>query len=250
MVRRALGLGNYWYWYTADDLRNGIEIAAVVCPLRYDVLIRRDFLAFYAAHRELYARDMPAFVALAKQQTYYRWYTESEVVRCQPERIRNQAALEAGFVERVQRAAQLYEHMIRDGFDPDHPVILKTAERLLPPTADRRAPPTGKLIARRYFLADGCHRVAMLLLRGDTMLRPGYFRVKCFREFSPFDSTSLLVRSLPLNTEAYFRFLSTYYSSPFVFEDRYTFLDYIRQHRPEVLEEVLTVIEADGFASL
>lgn len=248
-VGRAAHIGNYWRWVDPPELRAGIDIAMIVCPLRYDVLVRRDFLAFYAAHRDLYAADFDAFVALVKQGPYYRWFTESEAVRTKPDLLGNSAALDAAFVERLRRAARLYENVQANGFSPDYPITLKTAERLLPPTTDKQGPPTGKLVSSRYFLADGCHRLALLMALGHTRLLPGQFRVKCFRSFSPFDSTSLLTRSLSISPGAYFTFLSSRYCAPFAFAQGYDVVRYIAEHTPALLDEVLSLIQVDGYAA-
>jgi hypothetical protein len=104
-------------------------------------------------------------------------------------------------------------------------------------------------VSDRYFMADGCHRLAFLMARGYTVLPTEYFRVKCFREFSPFDSTSLLARSLPITPSEYFAFLSRRYCRPFVFENRDDFLKYIRAHRPELVDELVSIIRVDGFDS-
>ncbi len=246
-LSRATRVGNYWYWLDVPELQAGIEIVRIVCPLRYDVFVRRDFLAFYAKNRDCYAADFDAFLGLARQGSYYRWFMESEAVRTKRELLGDAAALDAAFADRVRRAARLYESVAQRGFDRAFPILLKTAERLLPPTADKLAPPTGKLISARYFLADGCHRLALLMAMGQTVLPAGYFRVKCFREFSPFDSTSLLARSLGVAPSAYFAFLSSYYCTPWVFDSRDDFLNDIKERRPHLLEEVLSVMRVDGF---
>jgi hypothetical protein len=240
-------LGNYWYWLEDPDLKDGIEIASIVSPLRYDVLVRSDFFAFYAAQRELYHCDFETFVKLAKKEPYYIWYIESEAVRCLPHLRGNTERLDRHFVHRLKKTAALYESVMQEGYTPEFPIILKTAEHLLPPTASKLAPPTGKLISGRYFMADGCHRLALLMALGYTVLPANYFRVKCFRRFSPFDSTSMLAQTLPIEPAAYFAFLSSRYCSPHRFEDKESFLEYIRQHKPELLPEVISVIQVDGF---
>lgn len=247
-LRRAARIGNFWYWLDVPELANGIEIAALIAPLRYDVLIRRDFLAFYAAHRGLYSADFDAFVQAAKHGSYYRWFMTSEAVRCKRDLLADVDALEREFVDRVRRAAGVYEDLLAHGFRAQSPIILKTAEHLSPPTTDPQGPPSGKQVSARYFLADGCHRLAMLMLLGYTVLPAEYLRVKYFRSFSPFDSTSLLAQSLPLEPEAYFSFLSGRYCAPAVFTRKDQFLDYIRQHKPEYLDEVSSIIRVDGFA--
>lgn len=246
-LRRAARMGNYWYWLDAPELAAGIEIAALIAPLRYDVLIRRDFLAFYADHRGLYAANFDAFVQAAKQGSYYRWFMTSEAIRCKRDLLTDADALEGEFIQRVRRAAGVYEDLLVHGFRRESPIILKTAERLLPPTTDPQGPPSGKQVSGRFFLADGCHRLALLMLLGYTVLPAEYLRVKCFRTFSPFDSTSLLAQSLPLEPAAYFRFLSGRYCAPAVFAQKDQFLDYIRQHAPEYLAEVSSILRVDGF---
>lgn len=246
-VNRITRRGNYWYWLEAPELQNGVNIDALISPLRYDVLVRRDFFAFYAKHRDLYRSDFTAFINRAKQHSYYTWYMESEAVRCEPHLLSNIEALDAKFISRICKSVALYDSIMEHGFTQQHPIILKTAERLLPPTSDRLGPPTGKFVSARYFMADGCHRLALLMAMGYTTLPTGYFRIKCFREFSPFDSTSLLARALPIGPAAYFAFLSSNYCAPQIFEDKDSFLGYIKKKKPEFMPEVLSVIRVDGF---
>lgn len=246
-VRRVAGIGNYWFWAEVPELANGIEIASIVCPLRYDVLVRRDFISFYATHRDLYDSDPNGFIALTKQTSYYTWYLESEAVRTNKHLRGKPTALDQDFHKRIGRVVALYESVQKDGFSSRFPITLKTAKRILPPTTDRGGPPTGKQVRAKYFLADGCHRLALLMMLGYQMLPASYFRVQCYREFSPFDSTGLLARRLLPEPSAYFGFLSTYYTAPVVLTNRSDFLDYVRSCKPEFLEEVLSVIRADGF---
>jgi hypothetical protein len=246
-ARRAAHVGNYWYWLDVPALAEGIEIASLVSPLRYDVVLRREFFPFYLAHQDLYDSDFEAFANLAMDTQYYTWYTQSEVIRCSPYRLNSDELLRSGFVEKIRGAVELYESMMARGFDPQFPIVLRTAERLLPPTADRSAPPTGKEVSARYFLADGCHRLAMLIQMGYEVLPAAYFRVQCFREFSPFDSTSLLAQSLPIQPAAYFDFLSSHYCAPFSFATRDEFVKWINENRPSLCAEVLSVMRVDGF---
>ncbi len=246
-LRRATHLGNYWNWAEAPELGAEVEIATLVCPLRYDVIVRRNFFAFYAERRELFQCDPAAFLALVRQSPYHTWFTTSELICSLTHLCGDQAAIETAFAERVRRSAALYESMAARGFDSSAPIILKTAAQLLPPTTDRRGPPTGKLVSGRYFLADGCHRLALLMFLGHTVLPAVSFRVKCFKTFSPFDSTSLLARSLPIEPGAYFAFLSSRYCTPRIFENGCELLEYILLERPTYLEEVLSLIWVDGF---
>ena len=248
-VKRATRLGNYWYWLEVPELEKGVDIASLICPLRYDVIVRRDFLSFYAAHRDLYSSDFDTFANLVGESAYFTWYVRSDTIRSRPYLLDDPDDLWIRFVNKIRKAVDLYESMLQSGYDERYPIILKTAEHLLPPGADRRAPPTGKFISDRYFMADGCHRLAFLMTMGYTVLPAGHFRVKCFREFSPFDSTSLLARSLPITPSEYFTFLSSRYCHPSIFENGESFFRYIREHRPELIDELLSIIRVDGFDS-
>ncbi len=246
-VRRVLRFRNYWYWIEAPELADGIEIATIVCPLRYDVLVRRDFFSFYASHLDLCDADWDAFVDLTRGTSYYTWYLESEAVRTNAHLRSDPGALELDFEKRIRRAITLYESVQKDGFSTRFPITLKTAKRLLPPTTDRGGPPTGKRVGTKYFLADGCHRLALLMALGFHTLPANYFRVKYYQEFSPFDSTSLLARRLLREPSDYFRYLSTYYTAPEVFSNRNDLMNHVERHKPELLDEVESVIRADGF---
>ena len=248
-VKRVARLGNYWYWLQVPELEEGVNIASLICPLRYDVIVRRDFYTLYTAQHDLYNSDFEAFVNLVKKSSNFTWYMSSDTVRSRPYLLEDTDALWKIFVNRIRRAVDLYEEVLENGFDDRFPIVLKTAEHLLPPTGDRRKPPTGKMVSDRIFMADGCHRLAILMTMGFTELPTSYFRVKCFREFSPFDSTSLLAGSLPISPSEYFVFLSSRYSRPFTFENGDSFFSYIREHRPELAHELLAIVQVDGFDS-
>ena len=246
-VKRTTRLGNYWYWLQVPELEDGVNIATLICPLRYDVIVRRDFYSLFVAHRDLYRSDFDTFVELASRSPYYTWYVRSELIRTSPYLLDDPDGLQNRFTKQVHLAVQLFELIEENGFDPQFPIVLRTAEHLLPPTGDRRLPATGKVVSDRYFMADGCHRLAYLMLTGCKVLPAEYFRVQCFREFSPFDSTSLLAQSLPILTADYFTYLSSRYCYPDIFEDRDSFLRYLKKYKPELVAEVLTVIRVDGF---
>lgn len=246
-LQRTSRVGNYWSWIQVPELSNGIEIAAIICPLRYDVLVRRNFYSFYAAHHDLYESDRNAFVACTKATSYYTWYIESEAVRTNKHLRGNAEALERNFIDRIDRAVTLYKYVQQDGFSARYPITLKTAKHILPPTTDRDGAPTSKRIRTKYFLADGCHRIALLMALGYQTLPPNYFRVKQYQAFSPFDSTILLARRLITDPAEYYGFISSYYTAPTVTTNRNDFLDYIQVHKPEWMDEVVSVIRADGF---
>jgi hypothetical protein len=238
-----------WVSVRPHDLQDGIDIWPLVSPLRYDVLLRRDFMATLARNPEAYGVDETAFMDAVGRTPYHTWFFESEVVRTGL-LGRDQAVLEAHFTDRVRRAVALFQRLEAAGGALDEPIVLKTAEVIRPPTTDRLGPPTGKPVSARYFVADGCHRLAYLMLAGRTRLAPSEFRVKSYRAFSPFDSTSLLLPRLRVAPADYFAYLSMGYASPASFTDGDSLLAHLQASRPDVVEEVAAVIRVDGYSTL
>ena len=237
-----------WTSVQPAELGDGIDIGPLVSPLRYDVLLRRDFLASVARDDGARRQDEAAFIEEARRGPYHTWFLESEVIRTGLAG-RDPTVLEALFTERVRRVVALYERLEAGSGALDEPIVLKTAERILPPTAERMGAPTGKLVSARYFVADGCHRLAYLMLDGRTRLAASEFRVRAYRTFSPFDSTGLLVPRLAPPPADYFSFLSMGYTAPLVFIDGPSLLGHLRATRPDLVEEVEAAMRVDGYAA-
>jgi hypothetical protein len=235
-----------WHWVEPPDLRDGISIAELVSPLRYDVIVRRDFFELYAHNRALYRSERASFIELVRRSSYYRWWVDSEAVWTRLDRRLDPAQLDAAFVDRVDRAIALYDSAERRGLH-GRGVVLKTADLMLPPTARQGGPPTGKTVSGRYFLADGCHRLALHMLQGQTTLSPRDFRVRHYERYSPFDSTSLLVPSLGLSSERYVEYLATRYAAPSRYADIEDLIGHVRRNRPNDLDEVLSLLRVDGY---
>jgi hypothetical protein len=245
-ARRALGFDNPSRWLDPAELPDGIEIARLVSPLRYDIIARREFFQLYAARRELYRHDFDAFLALARHGSY-RVYVEAAAAERLRRRITRPDALRALFAGKVREAAALFESWTERGFDARYPITLETAEVILP-SMDRRGRPTGKRIAERFFVADGGHRIALLMLAGGSLLPRHHVRVLGRRRLHPFDNTRALVRSLQLDRATYFAFLSGGYAAPFVFTEGGPLLAHVGERNPQRLAELRDVIRADGFA--
>jgi len=235
-----------WRWVEPPELQNGIAVDRLVSPLRYDILPRLEFFCFYLQNRDR-LRDSAELVEAARNTNYFTWFVSSDAVRrIGAPALQDKETLEKRFAARVHRSAALFESFLNRGYRPNPPIILKTADRVLPASA-RRGCYTGKKVSERYFLSDGCHRLALLMSRGVKTLPRGYFNVRSYPEFSPFDSTSLLVRSLAVRESEYFEFLSRRYAAPRVFLDRDTLLNHVHQHCPARMGELMDVLRIDGY---
>lgn len=179
-------LGNYWYWLGDEQTGDELDIKSLVYPFRYDILIRKEYFSFYLENRDLYRSDFPAFLELAKNHAYYLWFTKVAIPRASSELRDNPEEIEKTFIKRLRKSAVLYDRIKEHGFDRRHPIVPHTAELILPTV-------TGKTTEEKYFMGDGCHRLACLMVLGYKKLPKGYYRVKCYKKFVPLDNTSLLM---------------------------------------------------------
>lgn len=193
-IRSKLDLGDYWYWADDKELEPELAIWPIIHPLRYDVLIRKSFMDFYEANRDLYSNDFISFMSLAKQHVYYDWFTNVLVVRYLPQFIGKEKILAKRFEDRVIATAKLYDSISNRGFDNRSPIILYTGKSILPAESGRQ---TGA----KYYMGDGCHRLACLMSMGYQSLPKKYVKVKCFKRLIPLDNTHMLQSSIPLDQE-------------------------------------------------
>ena len=96
-------------------------------------------------------------------------------------------------------------------------------------------------------MADGCHRLAYLLLHGRGTLEPAEFEVHAYERFTPFDSTSLLVPVVRPTEADYVDYLARGYGAPTSLTTVDGLLAHLRATRPDLVEEVVGVLHVDGF---
>ncbi len=190
-VRAALNVGDYWYWLPDGDLPDELPIAPMIHPLRYDVLVRKALFDTYAADHRRYRDDPEAFVRRIRDHIYRRWFEQVYLTRYALDVQVDARPLEEQFADRVLRAAGLYDSIADAGFDLARPIIPFTGRTIV---TDAALVPPGQ----RFFVGDGCHRLACLMSLGMTALPRSHVRVKCFRRLAPFDNTSLLRDVLPI----------------------------------------------------
>src|SRR6266487_6462296 len=114
--------------------------------------------------------------------------------------------------QRLRDAASLYRSVQEHGFDGGrYPLLL----RAVPPGA---ATASGKLVPRRLYGGDGCHRLALLLHLGHRTLPPAWYRVRTVA--APLDNTGQLLGPLRVPAAAYYRFLALGYAGGAPLDDR------------------------------
>ncbi|MDR7418494.1 MAG: hypothetical protein QN178_06255 [Armatimonadota bacterium] len=241
VARRVLG--SRTRWLDGADGPAEIEITPLVCPLRYDVLTRKQFIEFIDGHREMYARDRQAFLARARRQPYAVWLDGIVIPRHLPRLVNDPEGRARWLDERMLRFVALYDAMAARGFDREHPVEIRITNRLEPTV-------TGKTVQARFILGDGSHRLAFLMTRGYTALPRHLVRIRWFERLVPFDSTATLARLIPLDEPSYAAYLSSLYSAPVIHVRVADLVADVADRRPDRADEVRQVIAADGFADV
>lgn len=175
-----------------------LVIDELISPLRYDVLVRSQLFELMAAERGLLDRSPDAFVDLARETDYHRWFRVVAVhaigIAGKPD-----SEIEAAFERRVLRSAALAESVAAKGFIPKPPLTVRAT------AAARTA--TGKHLGPRHYPLDGCHRLALLRALGRRELLPGEYRVTAGR--GPLlDNTAKLIPALGLGPARYLPFIA------------------------------------------
>ena len=94
--------------------REPLDIDRLISPLRYDVLVREQYLGFLRVNRDVYDGDFEAYVELARSEPYYAWFRAVAIHRIRPGKDNRGAELEAAFRERLRKTAW----QLRPGIEP------------------------------------------------------------------------------------------------------------------------------------
>lgn len=214
-----------------------IDLNRIICPLRYDICIRIEFIRLLRDEWTLYEEDFDLFRTRPAAKAYFVWFRDVRCATYQPKLLHNAARLEAGFMRRVRQTARLWRSMESNGFDTSRPIRLGGG-RLVQEV-------NGKAINGTLFAGDGCHRIACLYLLGWRRLEPIHYEVAVQYCFKPFDNTATLIKSNALDLTAYLRYISKFYCDGLEVDS----VDTIRQHvyvrKTELLPELESVLAYD-----
>ena len=212
-----------------------VSINSLVTPLRYDIIVRRDYFEFFGQNIDLYKDDFHKYLALAQKTPYFKWFRD--VARYRFHTLHDEKMLHKYFADKIKKSAKLYSVFEKNGFNPRHPITLKTGERILPTE-------TGKRTSAVLYPGDGCHRIALLSLAGYTHLEPKHYIIKKFVRFRPHDNTAILIKSLQMDTTEYYTFLSMVYAEEPLCK-RSDLKAQLAKTNPEKLAEFENIISVD-----
>jgi hypothetical protein len=214
-----------------------VAIAPLISPLRFDVLVRRDWFEFRASQRERFDADFDALFEASAKHPYGTWFREVVARTVHPEYLASEQRFRREFAARLRRSSALQDSFDARGFDAVHPIALSAGVRVHPTAS-------GKRVTAAFYAGNGCHRLALLLRAGRERLEPGEYVVRRAVDYTPRDNTGLLLEVLGVRADDYYRFVSMGYE---VGESasREDLLEQVSSREPERLAELEHVLQAD-----
>jgi len=192
-------------WRPKTRPEQPIDIAQLISPLRYDVLVRAQFFDLVGEIGEDAYEDLDLVLEAAEGSPYQIWWEQVAIPRFFPWVGKDPEQLAASFRERVADSVRLHRSFRARGFDPAHPIVLRGTKA--PLRSD-----TGLELRARLHVGDGGHRTALLLSAG-LLLEPAM----CLVDWRPrpylIDNTAILVPALGVGREDYLRFLAVGYGA-------------------------------------
>jgi hypothetical protein len=186
-----------------SEIGESIDIGRLICPLRYDLCVRIEFIRLLRDEWALYTDNLSGFLDRPESRAYYVWFHEIACARYMPQLYGNQKLVQPAFIKRVHEAAKLWRSIDRNGYDASTPIRLGSGRSI--------QSVNGKTTNATYFAGDGCHRMSCLFVRGQTRLEPEQYEVQIRQEFQPLDNTAILIQQLPLDRTSYLHFISRFY---------------------------------------
>jgi hypothetical protein len=235
LLRRWRARGKYQV-VPGEEFGKEIPIDSLIYPLRYDVIVRAEFMSYYFAHRDVYSEDLRTFLAHPAARAYYTsWF--SDATRSRPELTFGDAMLQSEFLVRMRRALALCDSLQSSGYDERHPIELRAASVI--------RHEHDKHVNRIFYAGDGCHRLAHLMLQGATCLNPAQYRVRVYQEFQPRDNTYRLLNRLVRTEAEYCRIMSRYYCDGEQYGDAKDIVEHVERSDSSRLDEVTSVLRVD-----
>jgi hypothetical protein len=222
---------------SGNTIGQAVDIARLMCPLRYDLWVRIEFIRLLRDESKLYSGDLAEFLDRPESRAYYRWFKEVACARFHPDIYRDDRLVQPVFLRRVQETSKLWDSIQRTGYDWSSRIRLRSGRTV--------QQVNNKRIDSANFLGDGCHRLSCLYVMGQTQLDPSQYEVEVAPVYQPLDNTAILIKSLPLDRIRYLRFISRYYCHGLELDSPDEIRARVAEKRPSLLSELESVFAFD-----
>ena len=219
------------------DVGEQIRIYDLVCPLRYDILIRANFISLIAHSQDVSIDNLDYLLRYPAARAYETWLREIEVRRFFPEKYHEDNLFRKHLIKRIRNLKRLWESIQKRGFDYSSPIKLVSGEEILEVN--------GKVLQSSIFAGDGCHRTACLLVLGNDVLEPKEYEIRLRAKLQPLDNTSILLQKLPISMSEYLSFISRGYCNGQAVNSIEGVLAYVEKNKPDRIAELKSVLLHD-----
>lgn len=220
-----------------SEIGERIKIYDLICPLRYDILVRAEFIRFLVENDYLSEGDIDNILTAPAAQRYQTWFREIAYRRRHPAHSHDENHFRERFRQRVRKVQALWKSIKTKGFDYSQPIRLKSGDVI--------KEINGKSFATRIYAGDGCHRIACLWIMGKDMLDPEEYEVATSKNYQPLDNTAVLLEKLSIPMADYLSFISRGYCEGKEINSADEILDYVEKFHPDRLEELKNVFRYD-----
>jgi hypothetical protein len=222
---------------TGHEIGERIRIYDLVCPIRYDILVRVEFIRFLVENDYLSSNDIDVILEAPAAQRYRTWFKEIPFRGRYPEYYDDDTHIREPLYLRIRKTQELWKSMSSKGFDHTQPIKLRSGELVHSINE--------KTFKTRFYAGDGCHRIACLLVMGREWLEPEEFIVALGKELHPRDNTAILLDKLPISMSDYLSFISRGYCGGCALVSPDEALAYVKVHSTDRLTELKNVFRHD-----
>ena len=169
-------------------LTKDILLSSIIVPLRYDIMIRENFIYFYLKNKGIYRNDFNSFVDKSLNELFYDYF-KIRMAIYRPKLLKNKDILSKEYEKYVKNFINLFEDIKNNGFDANFPVTLYR-----------------NIFSNKLYIDNGCHRVACLKFLGYKHLPKEYGKVLVSLFHKPRNITLRLYNRKLISKETYTSF--------------------------------------------
>ena len=168
-----------------EEKPKNFSINSLVFPLRHDILLREQFISFYLKNKELYKKDFDSFFKKSYNHMFFKYYKLVKIATYEPKILKDEKLLIQKYKKYIICFISLFEDIKKNGFNKEYPIRIETGKNILPTE-------TGKIFSKKYYMGDGCHRLACLKFLGFTDIPSDFVNIRKYYNYSPLDVTSIM----------------------------------------------------------
>lgn len=171
-------------------LTKDILLSSIIVPLRYDIIIREDFISFYLKNKEIYINNFDLFVKKSLNELFYDYF-KIRLAVYRPKLLKDRNMVVKEYKKYVKNFINLFEDIKNKGFDASFPVTLHRS-----------------IFSNKLYIGDGCHRIACLKFLGYKYLPKEHGKAVVSVFYRPRNNTRMLLDMNLISKVTYKKFTS------------------------------------------